>query len=238
MHRELEILSDLFLLLLWNSRLDKCTFSTALIKVLSQTIELSLLSLDCCSALRRGLSCARRLPEDLLDAGILRHDAIIVSRDDLFVELLLLGDQHFCLLGLLLAFHVTSDFTLDSRISLDRALTSLFLNRSANLYICYRLAYEFCALVLLEILLGGTLVLIHHAQTALKRNALLHLGLLDVGLCWGPSPVLHGATHLVIAFNFDILVQRDFLGQVCKTAEIKFKSTLPSRAPLAPALLM
>lgn len=46
MHSKLEIICDLFLLLLWHSRLDKCALSTALIKVLSETVELSLLSLD------------------------------------------------------------------------------------------------------------------------------------------------------------------------------------------------
>ena len=198
MHRELEIVGSLFLHLLFHSRLGKCALSATLVEVLGEAVKLSLLSLDCCCALRRSLSAAGRLSEELLDAGISSHDAIIVSGDDLFVDLLLLGDQHFRLLGLLLAFHVTSDFTLHPRISLDRALAALFLNRSANLYVCHGFADEFCALVLLKIFPSGALVLIHHAQTALKRDALLHLSLLDVGLCWGPaSPVLHGATHLV-----------------------------------------
>ena len=151
---------------------------------------------------------ASRLSKELTNTLIRVNRCIIVTIENFLLDILLLIDQSFSLLCLLLALHVTSDFGLHARVSLNRTPTALFLSSGADLDVSDRLTDKLCALVLFQILTSGALGLVHHAKAALQGQRLLHLGLLNVGLRWGPpSTVLHRAfhctTHLVFRFNFD-----------------------------------
>ena len=111
-------------------------------------------------------------------------------------------DLSFNVLRLPLASHVACDLGLDTRVGLRGALAALLLRGGADLYIVHRLADKLCAPVILNILLRGGAALIHHAEATGKRDALLHLCLLNLRLGRGSaaSVLPHWASHALIAF--------------------------------------
>ena len=167
-YSELEVLAAISILLSLDSgALNKSTLLAALGEIASKGFKLCLLSIDGGLALRRSVMAASRLSKELSNTLIRINRGIIVTSDNLTLDILLLFDLSVYVLCLLLAFHVASDFGLHARVSLNWASATLFLSSSTDLDVCDRLTDQLCALVLLEIFTGGAFSLVHQAKAAL-----------------------------------------------------------------------
>ena len=167
-HGELQLILSL-------RRIEHRALFSALCKLIFHDFQLHLLILDSLLALRRFLWLKRSNRLGGADAS--PHRVQFVLKLALTIHL------RAYLLRFLYALHVASNLRLHSRIGLEWALAALSIGSGTHSNICDGSANDLSFLVLINVVLGGTLSLLHQAHALLKRNTLLHRGLGDRRFC-------------------------------------------------------